>query len=385
MTTVPLRVLHIVTRLGVGGLETEILNLVDGLERAGFEQAVCCLEDRGELAEQIPESIPVRSCSGGSSRLGTAWRAARLIRAWRPDLLHVRNGWAWPDAALAWLLAGGRGRLVFSHHGWHSTDRLPRRRAFRYRQLARITSGLASISVETARQFASETGIAPDRFTVLDSGVDVERFHPSAGRQGSGPLILGSISRLDPIKAHDTLIEAFAAAVDGGARNLELRFLGDGPTRADLERLARERNVADRVRFLGMRRDIPEQLRELDLFVLSSHREGRPISIMEALAAGLPVIATRVGSVPGMVIDGQTGVLVEPGDVEGMRQAIVALSDNAETRRCLAEGARRFAVSELSVDRMVEQYAAYYRDIARNTKLDWCTFWDRLGGSSMRS
>lgn len=362
MGPIPPRVMHVVTRLGFGGLEVEILNLVRGLERLGFEQSLCCLEDEGELADQLPESVPVWSCGGGGVRR-VAWGAARRIREWRPDIVHVRNGWAWPDAAIASILAGRRGGLVFSFHGWDRVGRLPWKRAFLYRQLARITPALASISAETAAKFADEAGIAPGRFAVLDSGIDVRRFRPAEGGRTGGRIVLGCVSRLDPIKAHDVLIDAFDRALDGGRRDLELRLIGDGPTRADLERLVDERGLGDRVRFLGMRRDIDEQLRELDLFVLSSRREGRPISIMEAMASGLPIIATRVGSVAGLVGEGRAGPLVEPGDVEGLARAIAALADDPAERARIGAEARRLAVEGLSVDRMAEQYAAFYRGV----------------------
>jgi glycosyltransferase involved in cell wall biosynthesis len=355
--------MHVVTRLGFGGLEVEILNLVRGLERLGFAQSVCCLQDRGELAGELPPSVPAWACAEGPSRRSAAWWASRQIRVWKPDVVHVRNGWAWPDAAAAWLLALRRGRLVFSFHGWDRVGRLPRRRAFLYRQLARITPALATISAETARQFADEAGIPPGRFTVLDSGIDVDRFRPAGGPRAPGPLVLGCVGRLDPIKAHDVLIEAFALALDGGTRDLELRLIGDGPARADIERLVAERGLSDRVRMLGMRLDIPEQLRELDLFVLSSRREGKPISIMEAMATGLPTIATRVGSVEELLGDGPAGLLVEPGDAGGLARAIAALADDGGARSRLAAEARRIAVERLSVDRMAEQYAAFYEKI----------------------
>ena len=180
--------------------------------------------------------------------------------------------------------------------------------------------------------------------------------------------MLGCVGRLDPIKAHDVLIDAFArarrrrgarpGAAPAGGRALPARTWSGWSGTA---------GVADRVRFLGMVRDVPEQLRELDLFVLASHREGRPTSIMEAMASGLPVVATRVGSVPELVADGRTGLLVEPGDAEGLARAIGTLADDGAMRRRFAEEARRFAVAELSVDRMVEQYAAFYRDVARKS------------------
>jgi glycosyltransferase involved in cell wall biosynthesis len=345
-------------------MEVGVINAVGGLGRLGYEQAVCCLEDRGPLADRIPPSVPVVSCAPGGRPPRIPWQAARLIRTWRPDVIHARNGGAWIDAALAWQLAGRRGRLAFSIHGWDQLGRMARRRAFLFRQIARWTHGLAAVSAETARQFAEETGIPAGRFDVLSSGIDTVRFRPGDSPRAGGSVVLCCVGRLDPVKAHDNLIDAFARAVERGGPRLELRLLGDGPCRASLEALVRERGLADRVKFLGMATDVPEQLRESDAFVLASHREGRPTSIMEAMASGLPVIATRVGSIPELVDDGRTGLLVEPGDVEGLARAIGAIAADRPLRDRLAEEARRHAVAELSLDRMIEQYDAFYRGLA---------------------
>lgn len=356
------RLLHVVNSLCCGGLESEVVYLVAGLERLGFDQAVCCLNDRGDIAGRLAPSVPVWACAEEVSRAPAFRKLAGHIRSWGPDVIHLRNGGTWADGVLAAMLTGRRGSLVFSIHGWDRIGHMPPRRAIIYRQLARLTPYLASISRETAHQFACETGIPEHRFRILDSGVDVERFRPPDLPRDTGRLVLGCVSRLDPIKAHDVLIEAFARVVAAG-HDLELRFFGDGPTRPELERLARERQLGDRVQFLGLAHDIPERLREMDLFVLSSHREGRPVAIMEALASGLPVIATAVGSIPGLVTEGSTGSLVTPGDVAGLAEAIGRLAGAPLQRRQMAAEARRRAVSHLSLDRMVEQYAAFYTEI----------------------
>jgi glycosyltransferase involved in cell wall biosynthesis len=363
------RILHVVRRLCFGGLEFGMINLIRGLERHGFTQAVCCLEDRGELAHLLPESVPVWACSEGTAAPRVPWRAARLFRTWGPDVVHARNGGAWIDAGVAWLLAGRPGQLVFSVHGWDRVGRMSWKRAFIYRRLAWVTRRMVAVSAETAQQFADEAGIPLRRFTVLGSGVDTESFRPSAEPRDPRPaarLVLGCVGRLDPVKAHDVLIDAFTRVVGAGL-DLELRLLGDGPCRPSLERLVRDRGLTDRVRFLGMVHDVPEHLRDQDLFVLASHREGRPTSIMEAMASGLPVVATRVGSVAELVAEGRTGLLAEPGDVEGLAQAIRTLAADATLRRRFAEEARRFAVSELSLGGMVQRYAAFYRDVARDS------------------
>ncbi len=368
MTRPPLRILHVVRRMAFGGMEVGVVNVVTGLERLGYAQAICCLEDRGELADRLPPSVPVWSCSPGGRPPRVPWQAARHIRAWRPDIVHARNGGAWIDASAAWWLARRRGRLAFSVHGWDRLDRMANLRAFLFRRMSRWTHGLAAVSAETARQFADETGIPAGRFAVLSSGIDTGRFRPPDVPRAGDRVVLCCVGRLDPVKAHDNLIDAFGRVVAHGEPGLELRLLGDGPCRAALEQQVRDRGLADRVRFLGMAFDVAEQLRDSDVFILASHREGRPTSIMEAMASGLPVVATRVGSIPELVDEGRTGLLVEPGDADGLARAIVTMAADGGLRRRFAEEARRRAVSDLSLGAMVEQYEAFYLGLAGNPK-----------------
>lgn len=360
-----LRVLHVVRRMYFGGLEMGVVNLIHGLAEQGIAQALCCLEDRGELADRLPASVPVWSCGGASGAQRVPLRAAQFMRSWRPHVVHARNGSAWIDAAAAWLLSGRCGRLAFSVHGWDRLDRLPRGRAFLYRQIARLTTGLAAVSAETARQFAAETGIPERRFCILNSGVDTERFRPAPHRPVRDRFVIGCVGRLDPVKAHDVMIHGFSRVLASGTRDVELHLLGDGPCRPDLERLVQSLQLGGRVRFSGMVSDIPEQLRSIDLFVLSSHREGRPTSIMEAMASGLPVVATRVGSIPDLVEHGRTGLLVPPADSTALAQAIGTLLGDDSLRQRFAESARAVAVAEFSLHRMVRDYLAFYEGMSR--------------------
>jgi glycosyltransferase involved in cell wall biosynthesis len=361
-----LRVLHVVRNLNIGGLEVGVVNLVNGLHRLGVRQAVCCLEHRGPLAERLPDAVPAWACADGGR---TLWRrpelrAARVIRDFRPHVVHARNGAAWTDAALGWVLAGRPGRLVCSIHGFDQMSRLPWKWALVYRQLARLTESLAAVSGETARQFSRETGIPVSRFTVLSSGVDTNRFHPAeswprAHRPGE-PLVLGCVARMGSVKGHEILIRAFAQAVQDMGVNAVLRLIGDGPLRSSLEVLAGECGVTDRVQFLGARDDVPEQLRKLDVFTLASQREGRPTSIMEAMASGLPVVASDVGSVRELVDDGVSGLVVEPGNVRALAVAIRRVATDPLLRQRLGRASRARAEDALSLESMVRAYLNFY-------------------------
>lgn len=357
MTTAALRVLHVVRSLDVGGVERGVINVVQGLDRQGFTQAVCCLEGAGRLAAGLPASVALFDCGGG--RVAPVLRAARAMGRFQPHITHARNCGAWLNGGVAWRLAGAPGRLMFSIHGLDWVGPVPAGRARLYRLLARMSTALVAVSRPTAEHFAAQTGISPSRFGVLPSGVDVTRFQPGEG--GQGVLRLGCVARLGQQKGHHRLIDAFAAAVARSARPLELWLIGDGPYRAELEACAVTAGVADRVRFLGEVEDVPARLRALDIFILASEQEGRPTSIMEAMAAGLPVIATQVGAVADLVRDGVTGRLVAAGDGLALCEAILQLAGDAALRRQFGHAARADAEARLSLDAMVDRYATFYR------------------------
>ncbi|SBT04713.1 Glycosyltransferase [Candidatus Accumulibacter aalborgensis] len=371
-----MRVLHLVNSLDVGGVEVGVVNVMCGLDDLGYEQAVCCLERAGALIDRVPESISVSVCgkTDRRERLAPVLRAARSMRRFQPAVVHARNCGAWVIGALAWLLAGCPGHLVFSLHGLDWIGRVGPVRAMIYRQLARITFRMVAVGAATGECFARQVGISPERFTVLHSGVDTQRFQPALARLRSvrSPcrVVVGCVARLGQQKGHEQLLKAFAGAAAQCPTELELRLVGDGPCRAALQTLARQLGVETAVRFMGECTDVPEQLAQFDIFVLASEQEGRPTSIMEAMAAGLPVVATRVGGVADLVIDGQSGLLVAPDDVAALTRAIVALADDAGARQTFGEAGRRLAAESFSLVSMVQNYQRFYLDVSAGAKPD---------------
>lgn len=363
-----LRILHVVRTLSAGGLEVGLVNLVGVLQQAGFVQGVCCLEDKGALAERIPHGVPVWSCRAQKpSRWNRhEFRAVSLFRKFRPDVIHARNYGAWIDAVFARTLAFNPGRMAFTMHGWDRVARMHPRKAFACRVLASMTDGLAAVSPQTANEFARETGIAADRFQILHSGVDTNRFTPNALRArhtADAKFVIACVARLDPVKGHQALIDAVSQIRSAGVPNVELRLVGDGPMRPKLEEHVRHLGLEDWVRFLGTRDDAPEQLRDADVFALASDREGRPTSIMEAMAAGLPIVATNVGSVTDLVDDGECGFVIEPGDSAALAKALLSLAQHDELRYKMGDAARAKAVREFSLERMGRDYAEFYRGL----------------------
>lgn len=360
----PLRVAHVVHSLDVGGVETGILNVASRLTELGLVQGICCLSHQGSMSDQVPPGVALLAPAiARQRRLERLWKAAAGLRRFRPDVVHARNCGAWQDGAAAWLLAGCPGHLVASLHGLGAAS-LDRRNAVLFRLLAMGTARLAAVSQVTALEFAATTRIDVNRIAVLHSGVDTQRFRPAAMQElmrTQQPLVVGCVARLSPGKGHDTLIKAFAMAKTGLSSQTRLLLIGDGPARADLKALVQTLGLAASVDFAGERADVSDQLRRLDVFVLASRHEGRPTSIMEAMATGLPVIAANVGAVADLVVEDRTGLLVAPGDTQALSQAMVALLEDAPRRRTMGAAARRMAEAAFTLEGMAARYAEFYR------------------------
>lgn len=175
-------------------------------------------------------------------------------------------------------------------------------------------------------------------------------------------VVFVSVARLTPEKDHLTLIKAFEN-VSKLYRNTKLFLVGDGPMREELQREVREREIGDRVIFLGIRKDVPEILSASDVFVLSSIYEGNPLSVMEAMAAGKSVIATSVGGVPELVDNGETGILVKKGNVTELEKAMISFLENRKLIKDMGSRGRDKAIKYFDVSYMTEEYGKLYREL----------------------
>lgn len=370
-------IVHIIHRFGVGGLENGLVNLVNHLPPTQFCHAIVCLTESTPFRQRIRRpDVQIHALGKRSGKdLLVYWRLFRLLRKLRPDIVHTRN-LATLDCQFVAALAGVPGR-VHGEHGWdvydlHGTNR-------RYRTMRRLVGRIAQRFVTMSRHLeqwlVKDVGIDPRRVTQLYSGVDAEKFAPRTGARaavlpdgfaGDNAFVIGTAGRLDPVKDPINLVQGFAALVDGDAgirARARLVYIGDGSLRAQLEAEASRLGVREACWFAGSRDDVPQLLRALDLFVLPSLNEGISNTILEAMATGLPVVATRVGGNAELVEEGVTGRLCDAASPQALADAMRPyLADPALGPR-QGSAARARVVERFSMDRMVGQYADIYTQV----------------------
>jgi glycosyltransferase involved in cell wall biosynthesis len=245
----------------------------------------------------------------------------------------------------------------------------PSRRA-RLRRLAPLCHRVVVVGEDLKRFFVECVGLDPRRLVVINNGVEVDKYAlgPSEERKDLGlpadGRLVGHVARLDPAKDQASLIQAFACA-RLTHQDIRLVIVGDGPSRARLERLADDLRVRDRVTFLGSRSDVPRLLTHFELFVLSSTQEGLPLALLEAMACGKPVVVTAVGEIPRIVEDGATGVLVPPGEPAALAGALVRLLRRPVEAEALGAAARALVRARYDLSATIRQYEALYVGLQR--------------------
>jgi sugar transferase (PEP-CTERM/EpsH1 system associated) len=365
-----MRVVHVLQSLDVGGLENGVVNVVNGLH-ASFEQAVVCVRGAGPMAARLPPDVPVVALERPAADRWTVLPLARALRALRPTVVHSRN---WP--AIEAVPAARLARVPVVLHGEHGReaadpDGLDRRRRRVRRLLSPLVDRFVTVSADLRRWLGRDVGIPERKLVTIVNGVDTERFAPGDGGASRlalglapGAPVVGTVGRLDLVKDHAGLLRAFAR-VRAAHPATVLVLAGDGPCRAVLARLAGQLGLGAAVRFLGLRPDVPAVLRALDVFVLPSIAEGISNTLLEAMATGLPVVATRVGGNPELVEADVTGTLVRAGDPAALAAGILRYVEDPHLRELAGKAARQQAVARFDLAGMLARYRELYAALAR--------------------
>lgn len=373
----PVRILHAVDSLAGGGTALVSATLIE--QTAGrFQHAVCSLRGAGPTASGVGSlTVPITYLGKrGGHDWGLALRIARLCRRLRPQVVHARN-WGTIDAVIGARLAGVP-VVIQSEHGRALSDLegLHRRRIQVRRLLAPWIDAHVVVSTHLQRWLIEQVGIGAAKVTLVRNGVDVVRFKPLLERDrirqqlGYAPsdLVFGAVGRLDPVKDHRTLLEAFSIVASRHRRS-RLIIVGEGPERRALEEVVRRRGLADSVRLVGQREDVPQWLGIADVFVQPSLMEGMCNALLEAMAVGLPVVATRVGGNPEIVEHGVSGLLVAPADPNALGAAMISYGADDLARVTHGAAGRERAEQHYPLAKMLAGYTEVYDGaLARRAK-----------------
>lgn len=367
-------VMHVLFSLDVGGLENGVVNLINRMPSALFRHSVVALTHceptfcRRVQRDDV-QFISLQKPPGHAVRLYP--QLFRLFRNAQPAIVHTRN-LAALETLLPAALAGITNR-VHGEHGWDSFDR--EGTSQKYRLVRKLYSPLVSryvaLSGQIEHYLTDRVGIAPARVSRICNGVDTVRFRPATGRQrldgtpfdDAEGVVIGTVGRLQAVKDQVTLVRAVALARPHCTNPLRLIIAGDGPLRAEVESEIAAAGLGDITWLAGTRSDVPEVMRALDIFVLPSRSEGISNTILEAMASGLPVVATDVGGNAELVAEGETGMLVPAQDPQAMAHALLRYTADAALRQSHGAAGRHRAEAEFSLDGMVERYGRLYQQL----------------------
>jgi glycosyltransferase involved in cell wall biosynthesis len=352
-----LRVVHLVPGLAIGGLEKLLVEFAHHADRERFALRFVALDGRGVLAKEIESyGWPVTALDVPDGLHPCLFLClARLLGRWRADVIHTHDERAHVYGTLAGVLA----RVPQIIHTQHGRKPLSRRQSWLLRITSQFLDRFVGVSDDVGR-WAVQQRVPTRVIRTIRNGIDLERF-PFTGPCNDGPAVL--VARLSPEKDVETLLRA-ARLVVRETPDFRLEIAGDGPCLPALHQSAAAHGLAGCVRFLGSVREIPALLGRASLFVLSSLTEGVSLTLLEAMASGLPVIATRVGGNPEVVADGETGLLVPPGDPRALAAAVFRLRRDWGQAAQLGRAGRRRVEACFDVRRMVAEYEKMYLGVS---------------------
>lgn len=377
-------VVHLLFRFDTGGLENGVVNLINHMDASRWRHAVVAMTEVTEFRRRIQrEDVQFLGLNKPPGPGVLQWGALyRMCRELRPDIVHSRNLAALEGQLPAWLA-----RVPARIHGEHGRDMddvdgLNRRNRLTRRFYSPFVQRYVALSRDLGGYLENAVGIAPHRIHQIYNGVDTDKFLPrgaaAAAIEGcpfqSGPqLLVGTVGRMQSVKDQLTLARAFVLALQqqpGLRERLRLVMAGDGPLRAQVAQVLAEAGMSDLAYLPGERRDVAELMRGLDVFALPSLAEGVSNTILEAMACGLPVLATRVGGNAELVEEGRTGLLVPSADVPAMAAGLIRLAQDAALRADFGQAGRQRVEQRFSLRAMVAAYDALYSQALGRPPLD---------------
>ncbi len=366
----PFSIVHVLSSFGMGGQERVALDLATGQAAAGHRVLTVSLApppDGPLAAEFHGKGLAIATLAKRSGRdLKLMIELRRLFRSRGADVVHTHNPQPLLFSALAARASGAA--LVHTKHGVNPDT--ARRMAMR-RAAARLVGAFVCVSEATAEVARERRECPPDRLHVVPNGIDLDRFGPDPDARRAlraelgipaDAFAVGTVGRLYVEKGHAYLIRSLAPLL---GERFHLVITGEGPEKDNLAAQAAALPRKECVHLTGNRRDVPRLYAALDAFALTSKSEGLPLVLPEAMASGLPIVATAVGGVPRVVEEGATGFLVDYGDEEALRARLSALDGDRQLARRCGETGRERALGRYSSRRMVADYLELYRRVTQ--------------------
>lgn len=360
-----INVIHILQSLEIGGMENGVVNLLNGLSRESFTPLLCCLEKEGPLRVRLSNDIKLFNLNQkeGLHPL-LPLRLAKIIQQENVQIVHTHNF----GTAIYGIIGGRLARVPVIIHGEHGmiAQEKPRRRIIA-KYLYKKADAIISVSEDLKKILVNNIGIKSENIETILNGVDIGRFSVNSDlskvREELGilptDLVVGTVGRMVPIKNQASLIRSFSEVLKHipGAK---LLLIGDGPLRSKLEEIALSIVAKSSIVFAGQRDDVDKVLKIMHIFVLPSLSEGMSNVILEAMAAGLPVIASNVGDNNKLVKNNDTGKILDSLDIQDISNAIIDLLSNKEKAKKMGARGKEYVVQHYSLDKMVKEYEEMY-------------------------
>ena len=371
-----IHVMHLLPSLNVGGMENGVVNVTNRIDRRRFKISICCINELGPMACRISEGAATLLCVGQGPGLAPGLFKAlfRILRKHDVDIVHTHNHYTSVYGVPAGRAAGIR--IIYGLHGFGRDLRATKPRKRRIDAvLCHLSHHVSCVAKQLEDMVCSDFRIPRGKVTTVINGVDWQRFAcPPPGRERlrselgvrDGDLLIGSVGRLSYEKNYGLLLKTAAALA---ARfPVKVLLVGDGPEAGRLRSQAASLGLENRVIMPGERADVPGLMSTMDVFVLPSLIEGLPNTVLEAMCAGLPIVATSVGGTPDVVAHGMSGFLVPSNDGAALGVALESLFQDEELRRTMGSCGRSLAQTRFSMERMVSEYEALYESVFGRTR-----------------
>ncbi len=358
----------------VGGEERELLNILRYGDRGRFLHVIVSFTEVGAFGEEAQrlgfKVFSLNKKMGNDFSL--PFRIAKIIRMSGVSVIHAR-GWATlVETALALRLARVRGS-IYAFHG-RTYDELQRpsiKRRVVQSLFVRTYDRIVTLNSLMKKEFSRECRLSEDKIDVIANGIELDRFRPLPNRaelrktHGIPPdrFVIGTVGRLDPVKSHESLLRVVYSLKRSGRRPY-LLIVGEGQARAALERLIADLNLSEDICLYGFTEHVPELLNCMDLYAQSSLYEGSSHTLVEAMACGLPIVATDVGGTADLFEEGREGFRFKPGDENTLLRLIAKMQDDLQLRKAMGKRARDRVCKLFAVERMVRRYEQLYHELA---------------------